>query len=210
MKSCTYFPLPPIAENSVSRAPPSNISLADLGGIDDIISDVLELIALPLTHPEMYLHLGVPPPRGVLFHGPPGCGKTMIANAIAGEIGLPFISVSAPSIVSGMSGESEKQLRDLFEEAREKAPCILFLDEIDAITPKRESAQREMERRIVAQMLTCMDDLTLEKTSGKPVVIIGATNRPDSLDPALRRGGRFDREICIGVPDEEGREKLLP
>ena len=133
----------------------------------------------------------------------------MIANAIAGEIGLPFISVSAPSIVSGMSGESEKQLRDLFDEAREKAPCILFLDEIDAITPKRESAQREMERRIVAQMLTCMDDLTLEKTGGKPVMIIGATNRPDSLDPALRRAGRFDREICLGVPDEAGREKLV-
>ena len=133
----------------------------------------------------------------------------MIANAIAGEIGLPFISVSAPSIVSGMSGESEKQLRDLFDEAREKAPCILFLDEIDAITPKRESAQREMERRIVAQMLTCMDDLTLEKTGGKPVMIIGATNRPDSLDPALRRAGRFDREICLGVPDEAGREKSV-
>ncbi|KAF8458904.1 P-loop containing nucleoside triphosphate hydrolase protein [Terfezia claveryi] len=108
-----------------------------------------------------------------------------------------------------MSGESEKQLRDLFDEAREKAPCILFLDEIDAITPKRESAQREMERRIVAQMLTCMDDLTLEKTGGKPVMIIGATNRPDSLDPALRRAGRFDREICLGVPDEAGREKIL-
>ena len=133
----------------------------------------------------------------------------MIANAIAGEIGLPFISVSAPSIVSGMSGESEKQLRDLFDEAREKAPCILFLDEIDAITPKRESAQREMERRIVAQILTCMDDLTLEKTGGKPVMIIGATNRPDSLDPALRRAGRFDREICLGVPDEAGREKSV-
>ncbi|KAF8418497.1 ribosome biogenesis ATPase RIX7 [Tirmania nivea] len=192
-----------------SRAPPSNLSLADLGGLDDVISDILELIGLPLTHPEVYTHTGVPPPRGVLLHGPPGCGKTMIANAIAGEIGLPFISVSAPSIVSGMSGESEKQLRDLFDEARDKAPCILFLDEIDAITPKRESAQREMERRIVAQMLTCMDDLTLEKTAGKPVMIIGATNRPDSLDPALRRAGRFDREICLGVPDEAGREKIL-
>lgn len=145
----------------------------------------------------------------MLLHGPPGCGKTMIANAIAGELGLPIISISAPSIVSGMSGESEKTLRDLFDEAREKAPCILFLDEIDAITPKRESAQREMERRIVAQMLTCMDDLTLEKTNGKPVVIIGATNRPDSLDPALRRAGRFDKEILLSAPDEAGREKLV-
>ncbi|KAF8474978.1 P-loop containing nucleoside triphosphate hydrolase protein [Kalaharituber pfeilii] len=192
-----------------SREPPSYITLADLGGVDHVISELLELIGLPLTHPEVYTHTGVPPPRGVLLHGPPGCGKTMIAHAIAGEIGLPFISISAPSIVSGMSGESEKKLRDLFDEAREKAPCIMFLDEIDAITPKRESAQREMERRIVAQMLTCMDDLTLHKTNGKPVIIIGATNRPDSLDPALRRAGRFDREICLGVPDEVGREKIL-
>lgn len=133
----------------------------------------------------------------------------MTANAIAGELGFPFISVSAPSIVSGMSGESEKKLRELFDEAREKAPCILFLDEIDAITPKREGSQREMEKRIVAQMLTCMDDLTLEKTGGKPVVVIGATNRPDSLDPALRRAGRFCKEIYFGVPDETGREKLV-
>lgn len=118
---------------------------------------MIDLIVLPLTHPEVYTHMGVFPPRGVLLHGPPGCGKTMLANAVAGEIGLPFISVSAPSIVSGMSGESEKKLRELFDEAREKAPCIMFFDEIDAITPKRESAQREMERRIVAQMLTCMD-----------------------------------------------------
>lgn len=192
-----------------SREPPKNISLKDIGGIEDVINDLLELVAMPLAHPEVYLHTGVQPPRGVLLHGPPGCGKTMLANAIAGEIGLPFIAISAPSIVSGMSGESEKKLREIFEEAREKAPCLIFMDEIDAITPKRESAQREMERRIVAQMLTCMDDLTLEKTGGKPVMIIGATNRPDSLDPALRRAGRFDREICLNVPDEVGREKCI-
>lgn len=108
-------------------------------------------------HPEVYEFTGVPVPRGVLLHGPPGCGKTLLANALAGELGLPFLSISAPSIVSGMSGESEKKVRELFDEAREKAPCLMFLDEIDAITPKRESAQREMERRIVAQMLTCMD-----------------------------------------------------
>ncbi|PWW74049.1 AAA-domain-containing protein, partial [Tuber magnatum] len=192
-----------------SREPPKNISLMDIGGIEDVIEDLLQLIAMPLVHPETYLHTGVQPPRGVLLHGPPGCGKTMLANAIAGEIGLPFIAISAPSIVSGMSGESEKKLRELFEEAREKAPCLIFMDEIDAITPKRESTQREMERRIVAQMLTCMDDLASEKTGGKPVVVIGATNRPDSLDPALRRAGRFDREICLNVPDEIGREKIL-
>lgn len=122
---------------------------------------------------------------------------------------MPFISISAPSIVSGMSGESEKKVREIFEEARILAPCLLFFDEIDAVTPKRESAQREMERRIVAQFLTCMDDLSLEKTDGKPVLIIGATNRPDSLDPALRRAGRFDREVCMGVPDESARASIL-
>lgn len=133
----------------------------------------------------------------------------MLANAIAGELGMPFICKSAPELVSGMSGESEKKVRDLFEEARALAPCLLFIDEIDAVTPKRENAQREMERRIVAQLLTCIDDLSLEKTDGKPVMVIGATNRPDSIDPALRRAGRFDREICMGVPDEKAREEIL-
>lgn len=164
---------------------------------------------MPLAHPEVYLHTGVQPPRGVLLHGPPGCGKTRLAHAIAGELNVPFYNISAPSIVSGMSGESEKKIREVFEEVRENAPCLLFIDEIDAITPKRETAQREMERRIVAQLLTCMDDLSWEKTNNKPVMIIGATNRPDSLDPALRRAGRFDREISMGVPDEKAREKIL-
>ncbi|GAA5871050.1 hypothetical protein JCM16303_001675 [Sporobolomyces ruberrimus] len=189
-------------------APPSS-RLADLGGVDACIESMLELVALPLTHPEVYLHTGVRPPRGVLLVGPPGCGKTMLAGAIAGELGMPFISISAPSIVSGMSGESEKQLRETFEEAARNAPCILFIDEIDAITPKRENAQREMERRIVAQLLTCMDDLSWDKTDNKPVMVIAATNRPDSLDPALRRAGRFDAEITMGVPDEAGRERIL-
>ncbi|KAG8936153.1 hypothetical protein FRC02_004181 [Tulasnella sp. 418] len=170
---------------------------------------MLELVAMPLCHPEVYLHTGVQPPRGVLLHGPPGCGKTLLANAIAGELGVPFISVAAPSIVSGMSGESEKTLRDTFEEAKRVAPCLLFIDEIDAITPKRESAQREMERRIVAQFLTCMDELSWEKTDNRPVIVIGATNRPDSLDAALRRAGRFDHEITMSIPDEEAREQIL-
>ena len=140
-----------------NRDPPKNMFLKDLGGIDEAVNQLLEFVAFPLMHPEVYEYTGVPIPRGVLLHGPPGCGKTFLANALAGELGLPFIPISAPSIVSGMSGESEKKLRELFEEAREKAPCLMFIDEIDAITPKRESAQREMERRIVAQMLTCMD-----------------------------------------------------
>ncbi|KAJ6596768.1 ribosome biogenesis ATPase RIX7 [Mycena sp. CBHHK59/15] len=188
---------------------PPAARLADLGGIEGCIEKMLELVAMPLCHPEIYLHTGVQPPRGVLLHGPPGCGKTLLANAIAGELGVPFISISAPSIVSGMSGESEKTLRDTFEEAKRVAPCLLFIDEIDAITPKRESAQREMERRIVAQFLTCMDEMSWDKTDNKPVIVMGATNRPDSLDAALRRAGRFDHEISMGVPDEEGRAKIL-
>ncbi|CCA68286.1 related to RIX7-AAA-type ATPase required for biogenesis and nuclear export of 60S ribosomal subunits [Serendipita indica DSM 11827] len=189
--------------------PPPSIRLSDLGGVQNCVEKLLELVAMPLRHPEIYLHTGVQPPRGVLLHGPPGCGKTLLANAIAGELQVPFISISAPSIVSGMSGESEKTLRETFEEAKKNAPCILFIDEIDAITPKRESAQREMERRIVAQFLTCMDDLSWDKTDDKAVMIIGATNRPDSLDAALRRAGRFDHEIGMNVPDEEGRVQIL-
>ncbi|KAF9460350.1 P-loop containing nucleoside triphosphate hydrolase protein [Collybia nuda] len=188
---------------------PPTTRLADLGGVDACVEKMLELIAMPLCHPEVYLHTGVQPPRGVLLHGPPGCGKTLLANAMAGELGVPFINISAPSIVSGMSGESEKTLRDTFEEAKRVAPCLLFIDEIDAITPKRESAQREMERRIVAQFLTCMDDMSWDKTDNKPVIVMGATNRPDSLDAALRRAGRFDHEISMGVPDEEARAKIL-
>ncbi|GEQ71243.1 hypothetical protein JCM33374_g4924 [Metschnikowia sp. JCM 33374] len=170
----------------------------------------MELVGLPILHPEIYMTTGVEPPRGILLYGPPGCGKTTIANALAGELQVPFINVSAPSVVSGMSGESEKKLRDIFEEAKSLAPCIIFLDEIDAITPKRDGgAQREMERRIVAQLLTSMDELTLENTGGKPVIVLGATNRPDSLDAALRRAGRFDREILLNVPNEEQRCAIL-
>lgn len=185
---------------------------SDVGGIDACLQDVRELIEHPIRHPEIYRHLGVRPPTGVLLHGPPGTGKTLLAYAIAGELGVPFLSISAPEIVSGFSGQSEKRIRTLFQEAQSKAPCVVFIDEIDAITPKRESAQREMERRIVAQLLTCMDNLGRDDEYGEPpapVIVIGATNRPDSLDPALRRAGRFDREIGLGVPDAAARARIL-
>ncbi|KAK2798351.1 hypothetical protein FQN51_007751 [Onygenales sp. PD_10] len=194
---------------AIDRSPPTHVSLADLGGVDDVVQELEDLIVLPMTRPQIYSSSKVQPPRGVLLHGPPGCGKTMIANAFAAELGVPFIPISAPSIVSGMSGESEKALREHFDEAKKVAPCLIFIDEIDAITPKRESAQREMEKRIVAQLLTCMDDLALEKTDGKPVIVLAATNRPDSLDAALRRGGRFDKEINLTVPSEPVREQIL-
>ncbi|KAF7720072.1 AAA-type ATPase family protein [Penicillium ucsense] len=197
------------ADAAVDRSPPTHVSLADLGGLDEVIQELGDLVILPMTRPQVYLSSNVQPPRGVLLHGPPGCGKTMIANAFAAELGVPFIAISAPSIVSGMSGESEKALREHFEEAKRLAPCLIFIDEIDAITPKRESAQREMEKRIVAQLLTCMDEIALEKTDGKPVIVLAATNRPDSLDAALRRGGRFDKEINMTVPSEPVREQIL-
>ena len=197
------------ATKAIDKAPPKHVSLADLGGVDTVIQQFEELLVLPLKQPEIYVASKLQPPRGVLIHGPPGCGKTMIANAFAAEMGVNFISISAPSIVSGMSGESEKAIREHFDEAKQSAPCIIFIDEIDAITPKRESVQREMEKRIVAQLLTCMDDLAIEKTGGKPVIVLAATNRPDSLDAALRRGGRFDKEINMSVPSEPVREQIL-
>ena len=193
----------------VDTSYPTHVSMADLGGVESVIQQLEDLLLVPMKQPEMLATHHIQPPRGILLHGPPGCGKTMIANAIAAELRVSFISISAPSIVSGMSGESEKALRDHFEQARKVAPCLVFIDEIDAITPKRDGAQREMEKRIVAQLLTCLDDLALEKTDGKPVIVLAATNRPDSLDPALRRGGRFDKEINIGVPSEPVREKIL-
>ncbi|TAQ88045.1 hypothetical protein B7494_g3610 [Chlorociboria aeruginascens] len=193
----------------IDRSPPDGISLDGLGGVDDVIEELNELVAMPMLYPDIYIRTGIQPPRGVLLHGPPGCGKTMIANAFAAEVGVSFIPLSAPSLVAGMSGESEKKIRDIFDEAKQMAPCLVFIDEIDVIMGKRESAQREMEKRIVAQMLTCMDDIALEKTGGKPVIIIAATNRPDSLDPALRRAGRFNKEINLGVPNEQAREKIL-
>ncbi|KDO20878.1 hypothetical protein SPRG_14110 [Saprolegnia parasitica CBS 223.65] len=194
-------------DNFIVSRPTTRYS--DVGGIQAILKEVQELIEYPLTHPEIYTHLGVEPPRGILLHGPPGTGKTMLANAIAGESGACFLKVSAPEIVSGMSGESEQKVRDLFDQAIANAPSIIFIDEIDAITPKRETSSRGMEKRIVAQLLTSTDTLSLANTGGKPVLVIGATNRPNDLDQALRRAGRFDREICLGIPDADAREKIL-
>ncbi|XP_066237029.1 nuclear valosin-containing protein-like isoform X2 [Saccopteryx leptura] len=185
----------------------SNAKFEDVGGNDMTLKEVCKML-IHMRHPEVYQHLGVIPPRGVLLHGPPGCGKTLLAHAIAGELDLPILKVAATQVVSGVSGESEQKLRELFEQAVSNAPCILFIDEIDAITPKREVASKDMERRIVAQLLTCMDDLNNMAATAR-VLVIGATNRPDSLDPALRRAGRFDQEICLGIPDEASRERIL-
>eukprot|EP01022_Parablepharisma_sp_SALTPOND_P024460 TRINITY_DN541_c0_g1_i1.p2 TRINITY_DN541_c0_g1~~TRINITY_DN541_c0_g1_i1.p2 ORF type:complete len:676 (-),score=85.29 TRINITY_DN541_c0_g1_i1:1184-3211(-) len=187
----------------------STISFKDLGGIDDIIADIRETIEWPLKYIKVYNHLGIQPPRGVLLCGPPGCGKTTLAMAICGEFNVPFFKISGPEIVSGMSGESEQKIRQLFKEVTDAAPAILFIDEIDSIAGKRDAAFKDMEKRIVAQFLTCIDDLNTTIDAEKPVVIIGATNRPEHLDAALRRAGRFDREITIGVPNEKAREQII-
>ncbi|GAB6020536.1 hypothetical protein CHUAL_003219 [Chamberlinius hualienensis] len=185
----------------------STATFESIGGIEDCFPEICKFI-LHLKHPGIYQALGIPPPRGLLLHGPPGCGKTLLANAIAGELDIPFFKMAATELVSGVSGESEEQIRELFSTAVASAPSIIFLDEIDAITPKRETSQREMEKRIVSQLLTCMDDLNSVDMLLQ-VLVIGATNRPDSLDPALRRAGRFDREIRMGIPNAEARKRIL-
>ena len=182
-----------------------SVSYEDIGGLKDAIKKVREMIELPLKHPELFERLGVEPPKGILLYGPPGTGKTLLAKAVANEAGAHFISINGPEITSKWYGESEKKIRDIFKEAEENAPSIIFIDEIDAIAPKREDVMGEVERRIVAQLLASMDGL--EKRG--QVIVIGATNRPDAIDPALRRPGRFDREMEIGVPDKEGRKEIL-
>lgn len=182
-----------------------DISYEDIGGLDDEIKKVREMVELPLKHPEVFERLGIEPPKGVLLHGPPGTGKTLLAKAVANETNSNFILINGPEIMSKYYGQSEENLRKKFEEAEKNAPSIVFIDEIDAIASKREESKGEVERRVVAQLLAVMDGL---KTRGK-VVVMAATNIPNSLDPALRRPGRFDREIEIGVPQKAGRLKIL-
>lgn len=182
-----------------------NIHYEDIGGLGRELSLVREMIEYPLRNPEVFDKLGIEPPKGVLLYGPPGTGKTLIARAVANESGAYFDTISGPEIVSKYYGDSEEKLREIFQKAEENAPSIIFIDEIDSIAPKREESKGEVERRIVAQLLSLMDGL---KSRGR-VIVIAATNLPDSIDPALRRGGRFDREIEIGVPDKEGRSEIL-
>jgi len=181
------------------------ITYEDIGGIGSQLLKVREMIELPLKHPELFRRLGIDPPKGVLLHGPPGTGKTMIAKAVATETNAHFTVINGPEIISKYYGESEKQLREIFDDAANNAPAIVFVDEIDSICPKREDVSGEVERRVVAQMLTLMDGMQGRDN----VIVIGATNRRDAMDPALRRPGRFDREIEIGVPDREGRKEIL-
>jgi transitional endoplasmic reticulum ATPase len=191
------------AKEEVAKGP--KVAYEDIGGLKDQVDRVREMIELPLRHPELFEKLGVDAPKGVLLHGPPGTGKTLLAKAVASETSANFVSIGGPEIMSKFYGESEERLRDIFKEAAENAPSIIFIDEIDSIAPKRDEVTAETERRVVAQILALMDGLAAR---GK-VVVIGATNRPNALDPAIRRPGRFDREIELPVPDKEGRLEIL-
>ena len=194
-----------IAEKGETLRGVPQVTYEDIGGLTDEIKKVREMIELPLRHPEIFEKLGIEAPKGVLLYGPPGTGKTLLAKAVANESNAHFISISGPEIMSKFYGESEARLREIFKEAREKSPSIIFIDEIDSIAPKREEVTGEVERRVVSQMLSLMDGL---EARGK-VIVISATNRPNAIDPALRRPGRFDREIEIKVPDKKGRGDIL-
>ena len=189
----------------IEEARRAEVTYDDIGGIGDTITQVRELIELPLKHPELFQRLGIDPPKGVLLHGPPGTGKTLLAKAVASEADAHFFHIAGPEIMGRFYGESEQRLREVFQQARQQAPSIVFIDELDSIAPKREEAKGEVERRVVAQLLTLMDGMEARQN----VVIIGATNRVNAIDEALRRPGRFDREIVIGVPDQSGRLEIL-
>ncbi|MDD1769769.1 MAG: CDC48 family AAA ATPase [Methanomassiliicoccales archaeon] len=191
------------ATEDVTNIP--KVTYEDIGGLSDEVKKVREMIELPLRHPELFERLGVEAPKGVLLHGPPGTGKTLLAKAVAGETNANFVSIGGPEIMSKFYGESEERLREIFKQAEENAPTIIFIDEIDSIAPKRDEVSGETERRVVAQLLALMDGL---ESRGK-VVVIGATNRPNALDPAIRRPGRFDREIEINIPNRDGRLEIL-
>ncbi|HIQ04003.1 MAG TPA: AAA family ATPase, partial [Desulfurococcales archaeon] len=193
----------PVKEVRVRGVP--RVTWEDIGDLEEAKEKIREIVELPLKHPELFKHLGIEPPKGILLYGPPGTGKTLLAKALANEIGAYFITINGPEIMSKFYGESEERLREIFREAEENAPSIIFIDEIDAIAPKREEVTGEVEKRVVAQLLALMDGL---KERGK-VIVIGATNRPEALDPALRRPGRFDREIEIRPPDKRGRKEIL-
>ncbi|MGC8571800.1 MAG: CDC48 family AAA ATPase [Candidatus Micrarchaeia archaeon] len=192
----------PVSESMVQIG---DVHYEDIGGLKGEIQKIREMVELPIRHPELFERLGIEPPKGVLLYGAPGTGKTLLAKAVANESDAHFINISGPELVSKFVGESEEKLREIFNEANSKAPSIIFMDEIDAIAPKREESTNEVERRMVSQLLTLMDGMN----SRGQVIVIGATNRPNAIDPALRRPGRFDREIEIGVPDRNARKEIL-
>ena len=199
----TIFKLGPMTKAVDSTIP--RITYDELGGLKNEVQKIREMVELPMRHPELFEKIGVEAPKGVLLYGPPGTGKTLLAKAVAGETNAHFISISGPEIMGKYYGESEERLREIFKQAEENSPSIIFIDEIDSIAPKRDEVTGDVEKRIVSQLLALMDGM---KSRGK-VVVIAATNRPDSIDPALRRPGRFDREIEIGIPDDEGRYDIL-
>ena len=194
-----------LSEPSAEKRGIPRVTYEDIGGLHEEIRRTREMIELPLRHPELFQRLGIEPPKGVLLHGPPGCGKTLLARAVASESEANFFSINGPEIMSKFYGESEKRLRGIFEKAQKESPSIVFIDELDAIAPKREEVTGEVERRVVAQLLALMDGLEARGN----IIVIGATNRVNAIDPALRRPGRFDREIEIGVPDKKGRLEIL-
>jgi transitional endoplasmic reticulum ATPase len=194
-----------LSEPTAEKKGIPRVAYEDIGGLHEAIRRLREMVELPLRHPELFQSLGIEPPKGVLLHGPPGTGKTLLVKAVANESDANFYSINGPEIMSKFYGESEKRLRDIFEKAQQNAPGIIFIDELDAIAPKREEVTGEVERRVVAQLLALMDGLEARGN----IIVIGATNRVNAVDPALRRPGRFDREIEIGVPDKEGRLEIL-